>query len=185
MLAGLGVGDPYLAALAAVGAATSTATARLAGLDPAAISAGLYGYNGTLIGCAFSVFLSTSPPVTLAATVVGAAAAPFVGRAIAPLCGGAPPFTLAFNAVALPALAVVRPFAAKTAAVDSDAAVVAAAAAGSPAPATEAALNEVTNLMLCPLTGVSQIFVVESPLSGVLLPLREAPPHRCLLPPRL
>jgi len=165
MLAGLGVGDPYLAGLAAVGAATSTAAARLGGLDRAALSAGLYGYNGTLVGCAFSVFLGSSAPITLAATVAGAAAAPFVGRAITPLCGGAPPFTLAFNAITLPALALVRPFGAKMAAADPGAAI----EAGAPPPAVEAALTGVMDLLLSPLTGVSQIFVVESPLSGALL----------------
>ena len=152
ILAGLGVGDPYLAAMAAVGATSATAAAKLGGLDA---SSGLCGYNGTLVGCAFAVFLGTSAPVTLAATVAGAAATPFVSRAIAPLCGSAPQFTLAFNAVALSALALVRPLAAKTAEASPD--VVAAAATG------------VTDLLLAPLTGVGQIFLVESPLSGALL----------------
>ena len=57
MLAALAMGDPWLAALASVGVSSATASARLTGQDASMISAGLAGYNGCLVGCAFSVFL--------------------------------------------------------------------------------------------------------------------------------
>ena len=56
-LAALLYGDPWLGTLAALGAVTSTATAHVCKLDTGATSAGLMGYNGCLVGCAFSVFL--------------------------------------------------------------------------------------------------------------------------------
>ena len=165
ILAGLGVADPFLASMATLGVTTSTAAAMMGGLDRAAINSGLYGYNGALVGCAFSVFLGTSLPVTLAATTAGAAATPFVGRAIAPLCASVPQFTLAFNAVALSTLAVVCPFKAASVAPETPIEVVVGTAADTIPPAT--VVTGVAELMMSPLTGISQIFVVESPLSGV------------------
>lgn len=167
ILAGLGVADPFLASMATLGVTTSTAAAMMGGLDRAAINSGLYGYNGALVGCAFSVFLGTSLPVTLAATTAGAAATPFVGRAIAPLCASVPQFTLAFNAVALSTLAVVCPFKAASVAPETPIEVVVGTAADTIPPAT--VVTGVAELMMSPLTGISQIFVVESPLSGALL----------------
>ena len=74
-LIGLAIGDPYLAGLGFAGGATATITSRAVGFDEEATDNGLMGYNGVLVGCAFSQFLAVSPPVALAATVAGAAAA--------------------------------------------------------------------------------------------------------------
>jgi len=148
-LAALAVGDPYLAVLGAVGGATATGTAAGLGLDGDAIKAGLHGYNGVLVGCAFSQFLAISAPAASVATVAGAAATAPLVAVLKPLCGQVPQYTLAFNVATLSALTYARPF------------------ADAPAPAVEhvGALDVVT----APLVGVSQIFVVDSAISGAAL----------------
>jgi Urea transporter len=67
ILASLAVGDPFLASLAALGSVSATAMAQVAHLDQESSSsassmtrAGLYSYNGCLVGCAASVFLTGS-----------------------------------------------------------------------------------------------------------------------------
>ena len=154
ILASLGYADPSLGAFAALGTLTATATARLTGVDSGTISAGLMGYNGCLVGCAFSVFLGQPAwdPMTAAATVVGAAATVPIASALGKLCGtiSVPHFTLAFNAATLTALVLVRPLA--------------GAAAADP--------NGTISAMewaLAPLVGISQIFVVNDALSGAMI----------------
>ena len=85
ILAGLAYGDlacgTAVAPLAALGATTATAVAKAPGalgLDDGFVGAGLAGYNGCLVGCAFAVFLGpvADAPLTIAAaTVAGSAAA--------------------------------------------------------------------------------------------------------------
>ena len=118
------------------------------GLDAGATSAGLFGYNGCLVGCAFSVFLGAPPVTTLAATAVGGGASAIVAAALKPAMGSVPQWTLAFNFTTLSALAYVRPL-------DGAAAI----------PADAGALE----LALSPLVGVSQIFVVNSPWAGAMM----------------
>ena len=108
-LLGLTIGDPYLAGLGFAGGATATVTARAVGFDEEATDNGLMGYNGVLVGCAFSQFLAVSPPVALAATVAGAAATAPLAAVLKPLCGKVPQWTLAFNAATLSALLYTRP----------------------------------------------------------------------------
>ena len=148
ILGALAVGDPWLAVNAAAGATAATAAARGAGLDAGATSAGLFGYNGCLVGCALSVFLGAPPVTTLAATVVGGGASAIVAAALKPAMGSVPQWTLAFNFTTLSALAYVRPL-------DGAAAI----------PADAGALE----LALSPLVGVSQIFVVNSPWAGAMM----------------
>lgn len=60
------MGDAQLAGLATVGCASATAVARCVGSDKDSLSAGLIGYNGALVGCAFAVFLPSYVAVGLA-----------------------------------------------------------------------------------------------------------------------
>ena len=92
-LLGLTIGDPYLAGLGFAGGATATITSRAVGFDEEATDNGLMGYNGVLVGCAFSQFLAVSPPVALAATVAGAAATAPLAALLKPLCGKAVSYT--------------------------------------------------------------------------------------------
>ena len=155
-LIGLTIGDPYLAGLGFAGGATATITSRAVGLDEEATDNGLMGYNGVLVGCAFSQFLAVSPPVALAATVAGAAATAPLAAVLKPLCGKVPQWTLAFNAATLSALLYTRPLA------DSV-----------PGPAATIDSNyDLLNAVLdTPFVGISQIFVVDNVVSGNVIAL--------------
>ena len=89
-LTALAIGDPWLGALAALGTTSATAAAHACRLDPGGISAGLFGYNGCLVGCAFSVFLGQPAPATALATVAGAALTAPLAAALKPACGAVP-----------------------------------------------------------------------------------------------
>ena len=156
--AGLFLGDPYLFGLAALGTVTATATANAFGLDKESIQNGLLGYNGCLVGCAAAVF---GPPSILAATtatIVGASATPFVALSLKEAMGSVPQWTFAFNFVALTSILKTRPLL-------------------SPPPpppidveGTVASKGSVfLDVLASPLTGVSQIFVVQSPLTGAII----------------
>lgn len=60
-LAGQNVNAIMLFVGAIVGTAVSTATAMLLGTDRGLVSAGLYGFNGTLVGIALPFFFQTTP----------------------------------------------------------------------------------------------------------------------------
>lgn len=151
-LGALMYGDLWLGTLAGIGAATATAAAHACRLDSGAISAGLMGYNGCLVGCAFSVFLGLPAwsPTALVATLAGAAASAPLAAALKPACGSVPQFTLAFNFTTLAALCAVRPLA--------------GAAAADPAGTISA-----MEWACAPLVGISQIFVVNDALSGAAI----------------
>ncbi|KAK7233483.1 urea channel [Aureococcus anophagefferens] len=148
VLAGLAYGDPALAVLAAVGGASATSAARLLDVDRGSVDAGLCSYNGVLVGCAFAAFLPGAV-APLAATVAGAAATAPLSAVLKRACGATPQFTLAFNAVALSALAYTKPFAV-------------------PPPPADAAIG-FADVAATPLVGLSQIFVVDSPVTGAAI----------------
>jgi urea transporter len=156
VLGALGYSDPWLATLATLGTASATATARTIGIDAGTISSGLAGYNGFLVGGAFSVFLTATNGWSFsgaaAATVVGAACtAPLVGL-LRPVCGTVPQFTWAFNATTLVAFGCyVRPLADATAATAS------------------ASLITLSEFVSSTLSGVAQIGFVGDPTVGSML----------------
>jgi urea transporter len=149
ILGSLALGDPYLAGLAAVGTVAATGAAQV--LDKDALKDGLYGYNGCLVGCATAVFIAPSAVLSgLVTTVVAGAASPFVAAALKPAMGSVPQWTLSFNFVTLTMLMRLKPF-----------------AEAAPLPAYE---GSIANLcMSSPLKGVSQIFVVDSNMTGAAL----------------
>ena len=152
VLGALGYADPWLGSLAALGTVSATLSARICGLDGGAISAGLMGYNGCLVGCAFSVFLGMPAwsPAAALATVAGAAASAPVAAALKPACGSVPQFTLAFNITTLSVLMALRPLAGA-------------------APADPASTLTALEWALSPLVGISQIFVVNDAISGAMI----------------
>ena len=176
LLGSLAIGDPYLAVLAATGTLTSTALAQTLSLNSNSTSNGLLSYNGCLMGCAVAVFVAPyhggGDPATLVsallstalpATITGAAAATVATASLGSVLQS-PQWTYAFNLVALTMLLRLQPLA-LTSLSDTlaDPAVTAAA--------VSVVANEVPVLTpawaLAPLTGLSQIFVVESPLTGL------------------
>lgn len=150
---GLCFGDPWLGALAGVGCVSATAAANMAGFDKGAISAGLMGYNGALVGCAFSVFLGLDSGWTVLATAVGGAASAGIASKLGAVTAPVPQWTLAFNITALTAFAYARPFAG-------------AAPAAAPLALSELLLPD---WISAALTGVSQIFVVNNPIAGAII----------------
>lgn len=155
LLASLSLGDPILATLAAVGTVTATGAANLAVPQyTGALNDGLLAYNGCLIGCAAGGFLVPTHGIMAATawTCLLAPATTATALVLPKLTGGVPQWTWAFNAVALSQLVHLQPLAAASAAAE-----VAAAAA---APAFDA-------LVASPLVGLSQIFVVNSSLTGM------------------
>ena len=162
---GLALADPYLAGLAGLGAATATGTSTLLGLDKGAVKDGLMGYNGCLCGCAAAVFGSTSVVAATTATIAGAAVTVPVALSLQAAMGRSPQWTLAFNLVTLTSLLRSRPL-------------LVPSTKGEAAEAVEA-VNGVENasgggnvfaeVLASPLTGISQIFVVQSAMSGAVI----------------
>mmetsp|Transcript_32329 Transcript_32329/g.75474 ORF Transcript_32329/g.75474 Transcript_32329/m.75474 type:complete len:301 (+) Transcript_32329:56-958(+) len=169
MLAALGLGGgPALLFGAGAGTAVATASSALCGLDASARAAGLHGYNGCLVGCAFAVFLPMASYSLLAvalATAAGSAVSPLLATAIGQTTGRVPQWTLAFNGVALTSLLHAKPFFAASA----DAAIADNVTAVTATVAEVVMKVTVPELLLSPLVGVSQIFVVDSSLAGALI----------------
>ena len=155
LLGSLALGDPYLAALAATGALTSTTVAKGLKLDKSALDNGLLGYNGTLMGCVSAVFIAPQNTLLgLASTVPGAAAATVITSVLPKaMAKDVPQWTFAFNIAALTQLLRVQPLIQKSSE-DAPAAV-------------EAATVTFSSVLATPFVGLSQIFVVESGLSGL------------------
>ncbi|KAL7505621.1 hypothetical protein ACHAXN_004476, partial [Cyclotella atomus] len=160
ILASLALADPTLAAFAAIGAVTSVSTSNLLGLDNSSIANGLQGYNGALIGCASSVFMSSLPFVVLG-TVAGAFATPVVSASLKNVTS-IPQWTWSFNLVMLTGLMRSRPLlngeSSEGAAESSDMTIESVIVEHS---------TSLMDVLVSPLTSISQIFVVNSPLSGL------------------
>ena len=156
ILAALCYADLWLGFLAAIGTLSATLSASVCKTDATAIQAGLFGYNGCLVGCAFSVFLELQPwslNAVLATAAFAAATAP-LAAALKPICGAVPQWTLAFNFLTLAVLCVTRPL------------------AGVSAPQVGGKLlSELSMFELgcAPLIGISQIFVVNDAVAGAII----------------
>jgi urea transporter len=105
ILVAMFVGEAWLGAAGVLGVVVSTATAYVIGMDRAAIRAGLYGFNGVLVGAGLSLFLQPDwNGLVMVWIAVGAALSTILHGALATVFLGAwkvPPFTLAFNFVTL------------------------------------------------------------------------------------
>ncbi len=101
ILAGLFVFDAWHGVAALVGLAVSTLTALLLRFDRAAIRAGLFGFNGLLVGAGLATSLGPSWDGTVFGWIILIAAFSSVFHAalaaITMRAWGIPPFTLAFN----------------------------------------------------------------------------------------
>jgi urea transporter len=149
ILASLAIGDPTLAVYSCLGAYTATITAQSIGLNQQSCRDGLFGYNGALIGCAMSVFCPYAP-FGVAYTMMGASATSVLcaslNRALSQ-----PQWTWSFNIVALTSILRMKPL-------------------GTAPDAAATSLSNSVGLMdvvSSPLIGISQIFVVNSAVTGV------------------
>ena len=105
ILVAMFVGEAWLGFAGALGVAVSTLAAILIGMDRGAIRAGLYGFNGVLVGAGMSLFLEPDwSGVVMVWIAVGAFFSTILHAALANVFIGAwnvPPFTLAFNFMTL------------------------------------------------------------------------------------
>ncbi|MEV6904049.1 urea transporter [Amycolatopsis sp. NPDC051372] len=168
---------PWLGTATIVGVAAATVTAHLLGLDRVAIRAGLYGFNGTLVGAGFATFLS--PPwhgAIFGYIIGGAAASTIVMAALTTILvptWQAPPLTLAFNIVTLASLVAALGLAHGHAGT-----LLTPGTIQHPGPATGTALRstvdsagsyDVAALANALFRGVSQIFLANSLISGIVI----------------
>lgn len=97
--------DPWFGFGGTVGVVASTLAAHALSFDRGAIRAGLFGFNGILVGLALSLFLSpTWDPLVIVWMIVLSAVSSVLMGALAAVFGGSwgvPPFTLAFNITTL------------------------------------------------------------------------------------
>src|SRR6478609_1162658 len=104
-MAAMWIFDPWVGFAGTLGVIASTLAAHALGIDRGLIHAGLYGFNGVLVGLALATFLTPAWDVLVivwiivlsaaSSVLMGALAAVFVGAL------GVPPFTLAFNTITL------------------------------------------------------------------------------------
>jgi urea transporter len=163
----LAIGDPMLSFHALGAGAWCTTLSRVMTKDDA--KDGLHAYNGVLVGCASSVFMGPDPLQMVGATLVGSAAAFGVTRGLASVYPFGPQWTYAFNITAIGGLASYRRYVLQEMPSSSthDTIVDTVVTSMTNIP-TEQVLS-MTGLLSTPLTGVSQIFLVNNPLSGAFL----------------
>lgn len=175
ILIALFLADLQLGVLASMGLVASTLTASMLRLERAQIRAGLYGYNGLLVGAAMAAFLVPRWGGALfLATIVGAIGSTIVCVAVAAIAQDfdLPALTFPFNLVTIPLLwatfagtqvgrgpaleerALVAPIDPLLRALES----------GSGAFGTDAFLNALVR-------GISQLFLADGLLTGVLIVL--------------
>lgn len=172
----LALGDPKLSLYAALGTITANTTSKMLGLDKSMYNTGLWGYNGALIGCAASVFGPAAYyPYTLLTTVLGAAATPIVCATLkSTVHASSPQWTWSFNIVALSSLLIqqhklLQPVASTTmtttttSGFDNIQTYISTIHDAGTAHLT----TYIHPILLSPLTGISQIFVVNSPFTGL------------------
>jgi urea transporter len=99
------VAEPWLGFAGVLGVVVSTLAAVVIGMDRGLIRAGLFGFNGVLVGAGLSLFLQPDwDVVVMVWIVVGAAFSTILHAALANIFVGVfkvPPFTLAFNFMTL------------------------------------------------------------------------------------
>jgi len=105
ILVAMTVAEPWLGFAGVLGLVTSNLAAILIGMDRGAIRAGLFGFNGVLVGAGLSLFLQPDWDVLVMVwIVVGAFFSTVLHGALASVFIGAwkvPPFTFAFNFITL------------------------------------------------------------------------------------
>ncbi len=177
ILVGMYVGSSWLGAAGTLGLVVATLTALILGLDRGATRAGLYGFNGILVGAGLATFLAGEfSPSTILAIVALSAFSTVLHAALARvtlLTWSVPPFTLAFNITTLMFLIAainvgnvkLSPLVAPGAPAIRDLSGQVGLRAAADAPAALDAANLANAL----LRGISQLFFADSVASGVVI----------------
>lgn len=177
ILVAMFVGEAWLGFAGALGVVTSTLAALLIGMDRGAIRAGLYGFNGVLVGGGLSLFLQPDwNGVVIVWIVVGAFFSTILHAALASICIGAwkvPPFTLAFNFMTLLFLIGALNFANGRVGgliAPGDAQVTAGSVSNTLRSAADAATaNNLEGVINAIFRGISQLFFANSVVSGIII----------------
>lgn len=140
-------GGALVGTLALVSTFVASAIALRIFYDKDSVKNGLAGYNACLVGCAFPVFVQQEWGTNFVMGVFLAVMSSFVNLALKPLCSGSPTFTFAFNATIIAYVLF---------------------AFDSPGPLPELPITA-WNIILSPFKGISQIWVVNSALAGLLI----------------
>ena len=177
ILVAMFIGEPWLGFAGALGLAVSTATALFLGMDRGAIRAGLFGFNGILVGAGLSLFLQPDwDGLVMVWIALGAFFSTVLHAALANVFIGAwkvPPFTLAFNFMTLLFLIGALNFANGRAGgllAPADAQVTAGSVSNTLRSAAQAdAANNIEGIFNAIFRGISQLFFANSIWSGILI----------------
>jgi urea transporter len=177
ILVAMFVGEAWLGFAGAVGVIVSTATAAVLGMDRGLIRAGLFGFNGVLVGAGLSLFLQPDWDVlVLVWIVVAAALSSIIHASLANVFLGTwrvPQFTLAFNFITLIFLIGALNFANGRAGgliAPADAQVTGGTVSNTLRSAANAATaNNVEGLINAIFRGISQLFFANSIVAGIII----------------
>ncbi len=177
ILVAMFVAEPWLGFAGVVGLIVSTLSAVLIGMDRGAIRAGLYGFNGVLVGAGLSLFLQPDWDIVVIVWIVvasffstilhAALAAVFIGA------WGVPPFTFAFNFITLIFLIGALNFANGRVGgliAPGDAQVTGGSVSNTLRSAADAATaNNLEGVVNAIFRGISQLFFANSVVSGIII----------------
>jgi urea transporter len=171
------VAEGWLGFAGLLGVVASTATAAALGMDRGAIRAGLFGFNGVLVGAGLSLFLQPDwDELVIVWIVVIAALSSVLHAALANVFIGAfkvPPFTLAFNFMTLIFLVAALNFAnGRTGELiaPADPAVTGGSVSNTlRASADAASANDVEGVLNAIFRGIGQLFFANSLVSGLII----------------
>ena len=177
ILVAMFVGEAWLGFAGVLGLVVSTLAAIAIGMDRGAIRAGLFGFNGVLVGAGLSLFLQPDWDVLVMVwIVVGAFFSTILHAALANVFIGAwkvPPFTLAFNFITLIFLIGALNYANGRAGgliAPADAQVTGGSVSNALRSAADAATaNNVEGVLNAILRGISQLFFANSVVSGIII----------------
>jgi len=177
ILVAMFVSEAWLGFAGVLGLVASTGSALVIGMDRGAIRAGLFGFNGVLVGAGLSLFLQPDWDVVVMVWIVLAAFfSTVLHAALAGVFIGAwkvPPFTLAFNFITLIFLIGALNFANGRVGgliAPADAQVTEGKVSNALRSAADAAAsNNVEGMLNAILRGISQLFFANSIVSGIII----------------
>jgi urea transporter len=177
ILVAMFVAEAWLGFAGALGLVVSTLAAIAIGMDRGAIRAGLFGFNGVLVGAGMSLFLQPDwSGVVMVWIVVGAAFSTVLHAALANVFIGAwkvPPYTLAFNFMTLMFLIGALNYANGRLGglvAPADAQVTAGSVSNTLRSAADAAgANNLEGIVNAIFRGISQLFFANSIVSGIII----------------
>ena len=177
ILVAMFVAEAWLGFAGVLGLVVSTGTAIVIGMDRGAIRAGLFGFNGVLVGAGLSLFLAPDWDVlVIILIVVGAFFSTILHAALANVFIGAwavPPFTLAFNFITLIFLIGALNFANGRVSgliVPADAQVTKGEVGTALRSAADAATaNNIEGVLNAIFRGISQLFFANSVVAGIII----------------